>query len=462
MRYLFTLILLLTLSCESVANQRTFEQAQEPIFVGDIALFVPVELLPSDSKLVALKETDSGYLIEWDEADGASFYYVEQLVNGVWQQVGSDVWHQAGSNANNLSMTISGKSSSQFRVVACGQYGCSKQAVNQNVIANGDLQLSQFTISKPEITRGQKSALSWEVHNASSVKIVGSDGSIYKNLPTSGSLSIYPWAFTNYTLLANGFGQALHASQGIVVNEHRDVIQTPFTNYIEPLRNMGYDVIARSLVALPQGVMFSTHDEKIALVNKSGVVLWEKQLDGVVANMGNYDADSNRVFVSVSKMDGTGQTCSIDINNIDNYNCVTTSSSAISRPVVIELASSANSEIEAPMKLVASIDMKGNLYVMDKQTLNLTHEVTTLPTQVAKYGVTANIAAVPNSSDLIMRVSEREYASISIAEVPVGGCHSLSSCAQSMFSLFSNDSATDEQAPPKLEVKLNWVKEHKE
>ncbi|KZN53722.1 hypothetical protein N474_19315 [Pseudoalteromonas luteoviolacea CPMOR-2] len=453
MRYLFTFILLLVLSFKAKANQRSFEQAYAPIFVDKITIFIPIENLPSNSRLVSLKETDNGYLIEWDQADGATFYYVEQLVNGVWQQVGDDV--------TGLSMSISGKSSSQFRVVACGRYGCSKQATHQNVIANGDLQLSQFSLSKPDVTRGQGAILTWKVHNASSVKIVGSNGSTFKNLPLSGSLNVFPSDFTNYTLVSSGFGQTLSASRSVVVTEPRSMIQTPVTNYIEPLRNMGYDVIARSLLALPQGVMFSTHDEKIALVNKSGVVLWEKQLEGVAANMGNYDADTKQVFISVSKLNGAGQTCALNVNNINNYSCLETTSSAIARPVVIELAPSSNSETSVPSKLVASVDMKGNLYVMDKLSLQLTHAVTKLPTEVTKQGVTANIAAVPNTSDLIMRVSEREYASISITEAQTG-CNSFSSCTQSVMSLFSDDSEADEQTTPKLEVKVNWVKEHKE
>ncbi|WP_193343326.1 hypothetical protein [Pseudoalteromonas luteoviolacea] len=175
MRYLFTFILLLVLSSKSIANQRSFEQAYAPISVNKITIFIPIENLPSNSRLVSLKETDNGYLIEWDQADGATFYYVEQLVNGVWQQVGGDV--------TGLSMSISGKSSSQFRVVACGRYGCSKQATHQNVIANGDLQLSQFSLSKPEVTLGQASLLSWKVKNASSVTITGSNGSVYYYLP---------------------------------------------------------------------------------------------------------------------------------------------------------------------------------------------------------------------------------------------------------------------------------------
>ncbi|RZM78362.1 hypothetical protein [Pseudoalteromonas rubra] len=439
----------------SISNSyaRDFEQAYILVSVGKIQVPIPVTILPASSKLVTLRETESGYELEWSPIDSTEFYIVEQLVNGHWQQVGGDI------TATRL--TVTNKLGSNFRVTACGRYGCGSAAI-RNSIVDGPVAVKRFSSSSDQVLQGEQTTLSWHTSNASNVYITTNFGQVYRGLPAVGSMRVSPHDFGIYTLNANGFGSSVSVSATVVVEKPRALVSTPQTAYLEPLRNKGFDVIGRTLLELPLGVVFSTHDEHVALVNKSGDIVWRREVDGVVANQGHFNVSDGVLSFSVSKLDGTGRLCSLDVNTGNNFKCIATESPAIAKPFMLDVASSsfasrenqsAASGTEPTQKVIAVVDMNGRLYLADKDTLNVKHSAL-LPAEVRQQKITANIAAEYGTSRFVMRVSNNQYAALSI-NPPDDGCHNLSTCTRSVMSVFGMED--DEPAEPV--IKLEWFKE---
>ncbi|KZN50857.1 fibronectin type III domain-containing protein [Pseudoalteromonas luteoviolacea] len=451
MYYYIVILSLLCVSFFSFSDQRQFEQAYAPISVGQITIFIPVDYDIFPPKNLVVKESGSNYLIEWTGVPGANYYDIEQIINGKWVRVGSDI--------KALSFTVKKGHSANFRVSACNQFGCSTRPAHQNSLVVDDLEIKRFTASSYKVDQNTLTQLSWEVENASNVVIRSSEGKTFEQLALRGKIHVYPSNLETFTITASGFGQSLSDSLMVVVNIPREIIETTLTPYIEPLRGKGFDVIERSLLPLPSGVMFSTHDERVVMVNRSADVLWKYEMKGVVANKGKFVPELGSVFVSVSKLDGTGEICALDVTGMKEHICKNTVHSSISSPVVIDLPPS--SEGEAPKKLIAVVDMKGKLYLKDPRTLESMYKVVDIPPELISEHITANIAVEPNSSNLILRVSPDRYVSISILEQSKG-CRDLSSCTRSFMSLFSSSSNVQEQQEPTINIEVNWVKEHKE
>lgn len=443
---LLTLLSLTSINNLAVANSEQFEQAYAPIMVGNITTFIPIELEMPQTVLVSLKNTGASYLLEWSPVSSADYYKVEQFIGGKWHSIAVKL------NVNKL--TVTDLSSSQFRVTACNRYGCSETQKNNHLV-DGQLTIEHFKASSDIVEKGALATLSWSVKNVSQIRIESSSGEIYKDLKPSGSLQVNPYQFTSYNLIASGFQQNKIMKTAIVVEQERKIIETPYTGYLEPLRNKGFDVISRTLLELPQGLVFSTHDEQLGLVNKSGDVLWLIELEGIVANRVTYNQAKNWVNFSVSKLDNTGQSCAVDIATGRIEKCNALQSPAIASPLLLT-----TNENGISVTRVANIDMDGKLYLANFDTLEIEQTIN-LPPELITQKITSNIAVVEGTAKFVMRVDDNKYAALSVAPKEDSfSCNSLSSCGDSLMKVFSTSSEKETQSE-KLQLKIDWIKEHK-
>ncbi|RZQ52622.1 hypothetical protein C1E23_13255 [Pseudoalteromonas phenolica] len=430
----------------ALANTEQFEQAYAPVMVGNITTFIPIEIKVPQTVLVSLKKSNSSYLLEWSPVSSADYYKVEQFVDGKWQSLALQL--------NSNKFTVSNLLSSEFRVTACNRYGCSETQKNNHLV-DGGLTIEHFKVSSDIVRKGEAVTLSWSVKNVSQIRVESSDGKIYRDLQPNGRLQIRPEKFTSFNLVTSGFQQSKSMKTAIVVEQERKEIETPYTGYLEPLRNKGFDVISRTLLELPQGLVFSTHDEELGLVNKSGDVLWLIKLEGIVANRVTYNQDKNWINFSVSKLDNTGQSCAVDIATGHIEKCNDLQSPAIASPLLLKTV-----ENGVAVTRVANIDMEGKLYLANVDTMRIEQTIS-LPPELKAQKITSNIAVIDGTSQFVMRVTDSKYAALSVTPVEDSTmCNSLSSCGDSLMKVFSSSNEEDNQSE-KLELKIDWIKEHK-
>ncbi|KID58107.1 hypothetical protein JF50_05100 [Pseudoalteromonas luteoviolacea] len=91
-----------------------------PIINENITIFVPYDGRPSQPGGFSNTASNGYYNISWQSVSGAQYYILEQLVDGVWQEV--------AGNITSSYYRVQQGSSERFRVSACNDYGCSQSA----------------------------------------------------------------------------------------------------------------------------------------------------------------------------------------------------------------------------------------------------------------------------------------------------------------------------------------------
>ncbi|WP_171045073.1 RHS repeat-associated core domain-containing protein [Pseudoalteromonas rubra] len=111
-----------------------YKKAFVPVRRGSITIFKSVDRSPSAPEKFSNVERDGKYHISWNESTDASYYVIDQFINGVWVTVGSKI--------TGNSFSISSGNGARFRFTACNDYGCSKSVDIYHYVSGDDVTLS--------------------------------------------------------------------------------------------------------------------------------------------------------------------------------------------------------------------------------------------------------------------------------------------------------------------------------
>jgi len=87
-----------------------------------------------------------------------------------------------------------------------------------------------FTASSTSIEEGETVILSWNVINASRIDITGLEKQDEEELPSSGSLEVWPLETTTYILTATSTGGSTSSSITVHINSNNDLSIDLFTS----------------------------------------------------------------------------------------------------------------------------------------------------------------------------------------------------------------------------------------
>jgi hypothetical protein len=353
-RILLSLLIFISLN---VNARDTFEQAYAPIMVGDITIFIPIELTPEPAKYLTLKNTDNQSLLEWSPLIGVTHYMLEHKVNGIWKTLNDNVL------TNSYSTSI--YDGPEFRVSSCHKYGCSvSQSINNRI--NVSTQIRGFQATSYQVKNSDTVNVVWDVVGASIIKLQSSKGVTYENLPPRSSLRVSTNDLTTFTLTASGFGSIATQQLSIVKPVPTPNVKVPMSSvYLQPLYDLGLQPIERSLLLGKNNNNYVADMQKqLHRVTDSGQIIWTQSLPGLIANKPIYLFDNNNdafLFFTLSKSSlihtqSAGQFCRLNVN-VKALHCFNLEHNAIASPAVYM-----EPGIIRSTPRVFVVDVKGNLH----------------------------------------------------------------------------------------------------
>lgn len=325
MNTLFILIRIYIIVCAfcacSLYAQTDFEQAYAPINVSGITIFVPIELYPDTTTYLTIKETPAEYWLQWTKNSDSNYYILEHYINGSWQLVASNI----ASNEYRADKSLGNK----FRVKGCHQYGCAGWTSINNVNTS-PLHITSFSTNKSKVAQGERVVVSWNVEGASEVNLKV-NGTNYQALPFTGSKAITAYDYSSFELSAVGFGSTKKQKTAVVVNKPQVIKEVELSGYLQPLMNLGLDIVERAIVTNGSFTYVPTQDGFLHKVNNQSQIIWSKSLNGVMAN--KPIIDNGYLYYSVSLMSGGGEICKTYMHSADTQ-CKSTGSEVIASPVI--------------------------------------------------------------------------------------------------------------------------------
>ncbi|MDK1312511.1 hypothetical protein [Pseudoalteromonas ardens] len=322
-----------------------FEQAYAPIRAGKATIFLPFELIPEKIVRLSTKRTGDVSQLAWTPVWEADYYVVEHYQGGQWKTVNDKVLTSFTSTAQ----------TGPFRIKSCHRYGCSSWQQNA-VTVDADLEVQAFYATSSQVEPGEVFQLHWSQSGATAISVTKSVNqyttpALTMKSPSLRSLSQSINYVTKYTLTAYGFGGQKLQREVVVspLAEVRTIEQALPSNYPQPLRELGLDVIERTIVEHNGSLYFATHDDKLFRYKSQVIqsargekdITWQKEwvlnTAGVVANAPVFN--DGFAYFTVSMMGEKGKACKVDINQPGTPDCSKQfDSNVIAAPMLIDKA----------------------------------------------------------------------------------------------------------------------------
>ncbi|TMP31500.1 hypothetical protein CWB99_04410 [Pseudoalteromonas rubra] len=418
-----------------------FEQAYAPIRAGKIITVIPIELMPENIVRLSTKRTGDASQLAWTPVSDADYYVVEYYQDGQWRTVNDKVLTPFTSTAQ----------SGPFRIKSCHRYGCSQWQQNA-VTIDADLEVQAFYASNSQVESGEVFQLHWSLSGATAISVTKSvdqytTPALTMKSPSLRSLSQSTNHVTKYKLTAYGFGGQSIQRELVVspLAEARIIEQALPSSYPQPLRELGLDVIERTIIEHNGSLYFATHDERlfkyksqvIHLEHGERDITWQKEWElntaGVVANAPVFN--DGFAYFTVSMMGEKGKACKVDINNSDVRCSRQFNSNTIAAPVLVNKTllnsaassfgkSSLFSSAPEPNAVLTSglyiFQRDGTIKVLDTKDLTSELKTYTMPSQVKNVittpllvGSVELVHAAQQSSRFAQKVEEVMNSSVS-------------------------------------------------
>lgn len=437
-------------SCLVIAQQE-FEQAYAPVSVSGVTIFVPIELYPDTTTYLTIKETPTEYWLQWTKNSESNYYVIEHYINGSWQLVASNITgneYRADKNLGN-----------KFRVKGCHQYGCADWTNINNVNAS-PLHITSFSTNKSKVTQGERVVVSWNVEGASEVNLKV-NGTNYKALPFSGNKTITAYDYSLFELSAVGFGSTKKQKTAVVVNKPQVIKEVQSSGYLQPLKNLGLDIIERAIITNGSFTYVPTQDGFLHKVNNQSQIVWSRNLDGVIAN--KPVIDNSYLYYSVSLMNGTGKICKTYMYSAESL-CKSAGGKVIASPVVKisasntlppedQVYSTSNYFQGGFNNSILTVSTTGLVTEYDLEALTVKNQFI-LPGDYRNNPILSD-AKLSQQNELLLRTAPSQVTAFLIPSSGSGGGDDIFSSVQRFFTTSSNDIQNTE--PQVLDIA--WQKE---
>ncbi|MCF6439721.1 hypothetical protein L1077_09790 [Pseudoalteromonas luteoviolacea] len=356
----------------SISVNASFEQAYTPIRVGNITIFVPIELVPDKVAYLSVNHRSNDVSLAWSKVDDAQYYQIQHSINGQWVFI-----------SENYTKThyLAGASSGQFRVRACHQYDCGDWQ-SQIRSVQEPLNIQAFFSNSARSNESGQLSIGWSVKGASSVtltqKVAGSVVSSKSGLhPVQGMTTTPIHGLTEFTLNVYGFDGEVIRKSLLATSKPKFPIQLQGHkgHYRQPLYESSLDIVENSIVEHDDNLFFATHDGLLffyqGLRSSDGEVQWRHgwniQLDGVVNNAPIVENDF--LYFTESHFDNTGRVCHVRWLDGSAKVCTnTTQSNLLASPVLVRQAPEENLGFFASAKRFAMSFSQSNPQPAQVQT----------------------------------------------------------------------------------------------
>ncbi|MBE0380402.1 hypothetical protein [Pseudoalteromonas prydzensis] len=437
-------------SCLVIAQQ-DFEQAYAPVNVSGITIFVPIELYPDTTTYLTIKETPTEYWLQWTKNSDSNYYIIEHYINGSWQLVASNIV----SNEYRADKILGNK----FRVKGCHQYGCAGWT-NINNVNTSPLHITSFSTNKSKVAQGERVVVSWNVEGASEVNLKV-NGTHYKALPFTGSKAITAYNYSSFELSAVGFGSTKKQKTAVVVNKPQVIKEVELSGYLQPLMNLGLDIVERAIVTSGSFTYVPTQDGFLHKVNNQSKIIWSKNLNGVIAN--KPVISNGYLYYSVSLMNGSGKICKTYMHSAESQ-CKTTGGKVIASPVIKQNSNSTLPPDDQTFSISNYFSGSSNNSLLSVSTTGLVAEYSletlTVKNQFILPGDYRNNpilsdAKLSKQNELLLRTAPNQVTAFLIPSSGSGGGDGIFSSVQRFFTTGSDDTQNTE--PQVLDIA--WQKE---
>ncbi|NMM39915.1 hypothetical protein [Pseudoalteromonas arctica] len=437
-------------SCLVIAQQ-DFQQAYAPINVSGITIFVPIELYPDTTTYLTIKETPTEYWLQWTKNSDSKYYIIEHYINGSWQLVASNIT----GNEYRADKSLGNK----FRVKGCHQYGCAGWTSINNVNTS-PLHITSFSTNKSKVAQGERVVVSWNVEGASEVNLKV-NGTHYKALPFTGNKAITAYDYSSFELSAVGFGSTKKQKMAVVVDKPQVIKEVELSGYLQPLMNLGLDIVERAIVTSGNFTYVPTQDGFLHKVNNQSQIIWSKSLNGVMAN--KPIIDNGYLYYSVSLISGEGEICKTYMHSADTQ-CKSTGSEVIASPVIKPNKNSTSPPDEQAFSISNYFSGSLNSSLLSVSTTGLVNEYSletlTVKNQFILPGDYRNNpilsdAKLSKQNELLLRTAPNQVTAFLIPSSGSGRGSEIFSSVQRFFTTSSDDTQNTE--PQVLDIA--WQKE---
>lgn len=434
------------------AAEEEFKQAYAPVGISGITVFVPIDIYPESAPYLTIKETPSEYLLQWTKSSDSNYYILEQLINGKWQLVSNNIL------TNEYRADKSG--GAVFRVKGCHQYGCAHWT-NVNNIISLPLQITSFSTDKIKVNQGEQVIVNWDVTGASSVNL-NVNGTDYKSLSSSGSKSITLNDYSVFEISASGFGFSQTQHLAVVVNKPKVIEPVELSGNLQPLMNLGLDIIERAILSESDFTYVATQDGFLHKINNQSQIIWSKGLNGVLAN--KPISSNGYLYYSVSLINGAGKICKTSMHSADTI-CENTSSTVIASPIINQIPSSiiasknqvttqSNYFSSDANNSLLSVTTAGLVTEYNLETLMVTNQFM-LPRAYRSKSILSD-AKISQNNELILRTAENKIIAFIIPPTSFAQTSIFSSIKR--FFVASDDEHEVQNTQPKV-LDIAWQKE---
>ncbi|KKE81228.1 hypothetical protein [Pseudoalteromonas luteoviolacea] len=317
--------------------------------------------------------------LSWTKVEGATEYAVipypgdtiyqaryGQDPGGGMSQFNSFPLPEYTTYTNSIEIT-NPRSDVRYLVVPCNRFGCADGIISERIHASIYLHaIEELSYSKGAIYPWESSTIRWKSSGAHTVNLL-KNGRVYlTNLPKNGSVPVRINENTKYTIQTLGVGGVRTKSSTLIYKHAK--IEDPINDsgYLMPLRNLGIDIIPRTLVKGNYRYLFvadkANNLHKVDYSKATPELVWSIPLDGKVVNKPL--VEQGNLYFGVSKIDGSGAVCSLNVNYSTRKSCKTTTDAVIAGALVMDL-------YQGPNKVDSSIIFVSHKGLVLEYTSNL-------------------------------------------------------------------------------------------
>ncbi|KZN61807.1 hypothetical protein N473_22125 [Pseudoalteromonas luteoviolacea CPMOR-1] len=228
----------------------------------------------------------------------------------------------------------------RYLVVPCNRFGCSDGMIADRIPASIYLHtVEEFSYSKGAVYPWESSRIRWKSSGAHTVNLL-KNGRVYlTNLPPNGSVPVRINENTKFTIQSMGVGSVQTRSSTLIYKHAKIEDPVNDSGFLMPLRNMGIDIIPRTLVRGNERYLFvadkSSNLHKIDYSKPTPELVWSLPLGGKLVNKPL--VEQSNMYFGISKMDGSGEVCSLHVGYSTRKSCKTTTDAVIAGAVAMDL-----------------------------------------------------------------------------------------------------------------------------
>ncbi|MBQ4835149.1 hypothetical protein [Pseudoalteromonas luteoviolacea] len=297
-------------------------------------------------------ETDK---ISWTKVEGATEYSVQAYPGDLVYQarfgqgpmseasqfsgVDSIFIQKYKSYSSSIEIT-NPRSDVRYLVIPCNQFGCTDGIIAERIHASTYLHaIEEFSFSKSLVYPWESSTIRWKSSGAHTVNLLKNGQTYLTNLPSSGSVPVRINDNTEYTIQTIGVGSVRTRSRTLLYQHAK--IEAPINDsgFLMPLRNLGIDIIPRTLVRGSDRYLFvvdkANNLHKVDYSKTTPELIWSIPLGGKVVNKPL--VEQGILYFGVSKIDGSGDVCSLNVSYATRKSCKTTTDAVIAGALAMDL-----------------------------------------------------------------------------------------------------------------------------